>query len=94
MFLYRFGRFLQVLALIDCAFALFFAGVLPEFGGMDAQFQVLLLAGALFLSGRFFQKKGEDVLRSKGVIPPRSGSRADGSEGRASLAAGGGPESR
>ena len=68
MLLYRLGRSLQVLALIDAAFALFFANSL--FKGMEAQLQILILAGALFYAGRFFQKKGELALHAEGLIPP------------------------
>ncbi len=66
MFAYRFGRLLQILALIDCGVALFF----PNLGGMETQLQILIFAGVLFVSGRFFQKKGEAALRASGHIPP------------------------
>ena len=69
MFAYRFGRLLQILALIDCGFALFFSHLIPKLGGMDPQFQIVLLAGVLFVTGRFFQKKGESALRASGRIP-------------------------
>ncbi|MBT6394505.1 MAG: hypothetical protein HOJ95_07355 [Nitrospinaceae bacterium] len=69
MALYRLGRILQGLALLDVAFALFFAGSIPVLGGMAAQFQIVLLAGALFGAGRFFQTKGEARLRAAGLIP-------------------------
>ncbi len=70
MLLYRLGRFLQVLALIDVAFALFFANSLFE--GMEPQLQILLLAFVLFYAGRFFQKRGEAALRAREPIPPES----------------------
>ena len=70
MLAYRFGRLLQVLALIDCAFALFFSNAIPSLSGMDAQLQIVLFAGVLFVAGRFFQKKGEAALRASGQIPP------------------------
>lgn len=69
MTLYRLGRILQVLALLDVAFALFFAGSIPVLGGMAAQFQIVLLAIVLFGAGRFFQSKGESKLRAAGRIP-------------------------
>jgi hypothetical protein len=68
MFAYRFGRLLQILALIDCGIALFF----PNLGGMETQLQIVLLAGVLFIAGRYFQKKGETALRASGQIPPLS----------------------
>ncbi len=70
MLAYRFGRLLQILALIDCAFALFFSNLIPKMGGMDPQFQIVLFAGVLFAAGRFLQKKGEAALRASGRIPP------------------------
>jgi hypothetical protein len=69
MLFYRIGRLLQVLALIDCAFALFLPSLIPKMGGMDPQFQIVLLAGALFAVGRFLQKRGEASLRAAGKIP-------------------------
>ena len=83
MFAYRFGRLLQILALIDCGVALFF----PNLGGMETQLQIVLLAGVLFITGRFFQKKGEAALRASGRFPPipdageSSSPSADGSGG-------------
>jgi hypothetical protein len=73
MFAYRFGRLLQVLALIDCAFALFFGGAIPEFAGMDAQLQMVLLAGALFAAGRYLQGRGERSMRAAGLIRGEDG---------------------
>ena len=70
MLAYRFGRLLQILALIDCAFALFFSNLIPRMGGMDPQFQIVLFAGVLFVAGRFLQKKGEAALRASGRFPP------------------------
>ncbi|HJP13676.1 MAG: hypothetical protein QF701_13770 [Nitrospinota bacterium] len=77
MFAYRFGRLLQVLALIDCAFALFFGGATPEFSGMDAQLQIVLIAGALFAAGRYLQGRGERSMRAAEII------RGDGERGPA-----------
>ncbi len=65
MLSYRFGRLLQILALIDCGVALFF----PNLGGMETQLQIVLFAGVLFAAGRFFQTKGEAALRASGRIP-------------------------
>lgn len=79
MLAYRIGRLLQFLALIDCAFALFFAHLIPKIGGMDPQFQIVLFAGVLFLMGRFFQKRGETALRAAGRIPPLEPARAHSS---------------
>ena len=70
MLAYRIGRLLQILALIDCAFALFFSNLIPKLGGMDPQFQIVLFAGVLFAAGRVLQKKGEATLRASGRIPP------------------------
>ena len=67
MFYYRLGRILQILALIDCAFALFFADLFPAFSGMEAQLQIVLFAGALFAAGRVFQKMGESRLQAAGA---------------------------
>lgn len=72
MFAYRFGRLLQILALIDCGFALFFSDLIPKLGGMDPQFQIIIFAGVLFAAGRFLQKKGEASLRASGLMPPIS----------------------
>ena len=69
MFFYRFGRLLQILALIDCGVALLF----PNLGGMETQLQIVLLAGVLFIAGRVLQKKGEAVLRASGRMPPLEG---------------------
>ncbi len=82
MFAYRFGRLLQILALIDCGVALF----VPNLGGMETQLQIVLLAGALFAVGRFLQKKGEASLRASGKFPvsdaeESSSPSADGSGG-------------
>lgn len=85
MLAYRFGRLLQLLALIDCAFALFFSHLIPRLGGMDSQFQIVLFAALLFFAGRYFQKKGETALRASGRIPP-----ADTSEGGTAPTADGG----
>ncbi len=65
MFSYRFGRLLQVLARIDCAFALFFGNLLS---GMEAQLQILLLAGVLFAAGRYLQGSGERSIRAAELI--------------------------
>ena len=70
MLAYRLGRLLQILALIDCGFALFFSNLIPKLGGMDPQFQIVIFSGVLFVAGRFLQKKGEAVLRASGQIPP------------------------
>ena len=67
MIYYRLGRILQILALIDCAFALFFVGLFPAFSGMEAQLQIVLFAGALFAAGRVFQKMGESRLQAAGA---------------------------
>jgi hypothetical protein len=69
MTLYRFGRTLQVLALLDIGFALFFGGAIPALGGMDSQLQIVLLAVVLFGAGRLIQTKGEARLRAAGIIP-------------------------
>jgi len=68
MIYYRLGRILQVLALIDCGIALFFADFFPSFSGMDAQLQIVIFAGALFAAGRVFQNMGESKLRAAGVV--------------------------
>jgi len=80
MALYWIGRILQVLALLDVAFAFFFAGSILVVGGMAAQFQIVLLAIALFGAGRFFQTKGEARLRAAGLIP-ESGDSPAGPDG-------------
>lgn len=80
MTLYRLGRILQVLALLDVAFALFFAGLFPALQGMDAQLQIVLLAIVLFGAGRFIQTKGEARLRAVGLIP-ESGDSPAGPDG-------------
>ncbi len=67
MFTYRFGRFLQVLAIIDCGVALFLGGSMPRFG-FAAQFNILIFAAVLFLAGRYFQKRGEAALRRMEAI--------------------------
>lgn len=66
MLSYRFGRLLQILALIDCAVALF----IPNLGGMETQLQIVLFAGVLFAAGRYFQKKGEAAIHASGRISP------------------------
>jgi hypothetical protein len=67
MFTYRFGRFLQVLAIIDCGVALFLGGSVSRFG-MAVQFNILIFAVVLFLAGRYFQKRGEAALRRDEAI--------------------------
>ena len=79
MLLYRLGRLLQVLALIDAAFALFFGGAIPKIAGMDPQFQIILLAAVLFGAGRLLQRAGEKKLRAGGVIPGEPGPGGDDS---------------
>ncbi len=88
MLAYRFGRLLQILALIDCGVALFF----PNLGGMETQLQILLFAGVLFAAGRFFQKKGEAALRASGRVAPseRVGPMEDAGEPPPPSAEGGG----
>ena len=67
MFTYRFGRFLQVLAIIDCGVAFFLGGSMPRFG-MAAQFNILIFAVVLFFAGRYLQKRGEAALCRKEAL--------------------------
>ncbi len=76
MLLYRIGRALQLLALIDCGVALFLGLNLSK-GGMALQLKILLFAVVLFALGRFLQKRGEKALRAgegaAGDLPAPSG---------------------
>ncbi|MDA1000838.1 MAG: hypothetical protein O2807_10060 [bacterium] len=71
MLLYRFGRFFQVLAIIDCALALYMGLYLPE-KGFETQIYVLIFAVVLFGAGRLLQKWGMASLPKKGAGSPRA----------------------
>ncbi len=58
MLAYRFGRALQILAMVDCGVALLAGFVLPP-GAYAIQLAILLSAAVLFGAGRILQRRGE-----------------------------------
>ena len=66
MFLYRLGRALQMLAIIDCALALYMGLYLPE-KGFETQIYVLIFAVVLFGAGRLSEKRGTAALQKEGA---------------------------
>lgn len=71
MFFYRMGRTLQMLAIIDCALALYMGLYLPE-KGFETQVYVLIFAVVLFGAGRLSEKWGTATLQKEGTAPGNS----------------------